>query len=280
MYSIVAKQSIGPSIDQFEVEAPRVAQAAAPGQFVVVRLHEKGERIPLTLADWDESQGTVTLVVQSVGKTTRQMHETFGVGDALRDVVGPLGEPSEVVAEGTVVCVGGGVGIAPLFPIARALKSAGARVLGIVGARSSDLLFWLDRMKDACHELIVTTDDGSAGRKGLVTEPLAEVLAARQVSRVWAVGPAVMMKFCAATASKAGVPVTVSLNPIMVDGTGMCGACRVEVGDHVRFACVDGPEFPGDAVNWDLLIARLAAYKEEEKCALDRYRRMIQEATR
>ncbi|MFO8034572.1 MAG: sulfide/dihydroorotate dehydrogenase-like FAD/NAD-binding protein [Candidatus Bipolaricaulota bacterium] len=280
MHSIVTKQSLGPELDQYEVEAPRVAKAAAPGQFVVLRLHERGERIPLTLADWDPARGTVSLVVQAVGKTTSEMHEAYNAGDAVRDVVGPLGKPSEIVHEGTVVCVAGGVGIAPVFPIARALKEAGARVIGIVGARSSDLLFWLDRMGNACHELVVTTDDGSMGRKGLVTQPLAEILAARQVSHVWAVGPAVMMKFCAATSSKAGVPITVSLNPIMVDGTGMCGACRVEVGDNVRFACVDGPEFPGGQVNWDLLLARLAAYQEQERCALDRYRQMMEETAR
>ncbi len=280
MYSIVAKQPLGPEIAQYEVEAPRVASAAAPGQFVALRLHEQGERIPLTLADWDPARGTITLVVQALGKTTREMHETYDAGDEVRDVAGPLGEPSEVVGGGTVVCVAGGVGIAPVFPIARALKEAGARVIGIAGARSSDLLFWLDRMREVTHELVVTTDDGSTGRKGLVTEPLAEIIAARQVSHVWAVGPAVIMKFCAATASAAGVPITVSLNPIMVDGTGMCGACRVEVGDNVRFACVDGPEFPGEKVNWDLLLDRLAAYQEQERCAMDRYRRMVQEATR
>ncbi len=280
MYSIVAKQPLGPEIDQYEVEAPRVARAAAPGQFVALRLHEQAERIPLTLADWDPESGTITLVVQAVGKTTLEMHEVYGVGDGVRDVVGPLGEPSEVVGEGTVVCVAGGVGIAPVFPIARALKEAGARVIGIMGARSSDLLFWRERMREVTDELVVTTDDGSMGRRGLGTEPLAEILAARQVARVWAVGPAVMMKFCAATASAAGVPITVSLNPIMVDGTGMCGACRVEIGDNVRFACVDGPEFPGEEVNWDLLLERLAAYQEQERCALDKYRRMVEEATR
>ncbi len=278
MHRILSKQSLGPEIDEFQVEAPRVAQAAVPGQFVVVRLHDRGERIPLTLADWDAAAGTVTLVVQSVGKTTREMHERYDAGDNLRDVVGPLGEPSELVHEGTVLCVAGGVGIAPMYPIARALKQERVRVIGIVGARSEDLLFWTDRMREVCDELVLTTDDGSVGRKALVTEPLAELLGARQVAHVWAVGPAVMMKFCAATCSKAGVPVTVSLNPIMVDGTGMCGACRAEVGDRVRFACVDGPEFPGDQVNWDLLIARLAAYKEEERCALDRYRRLVREA--
>lgn len=271
MYDILAKEELGPNILEFLVEAPLVARAAKPGQFVVIRLHERGERIPLTLADWDPGEGTITLVVQEVGKTTRELGEKFSVGDAIRDVVGPLGNPSEIRRFGTVVCVGGGVGIAPLFPIARALRAAKNHVIGIAGARSRDLLFWLERLEEATDELWVTTDDGSFGRQALVTEPLSEILTAKRVDRVWAIGPAIMMKFSSLTAERAGVPVVVSLNTIMVDGTGMCGACRAEVDGQIRFACVDGPEFPGDKVNWDLLIARLAAYREEEKRALDRY---------
>ncbi len=275
---IVSVEPLGPQTKSFVVRAPRVAARAQPGQFVVVRLHARGERIPLTLADWSAEDGTITLVVQEVGKTTLEMGASVDEGSELADVVGPLGEPSEILSEGTVVCVAGGVGIAPVYPIARALKEAGTHVIGIAGARSEDLLFWVDRLEEACHSLVITTDDGSAGRKALVTEPLAEILAARKIARVWAIGPAVMMKFCAQACAKAGVPITVSLNPIMVDGTGMCGACRAEVGGRVRFACVDGPEFAGDQVNWDLLIARLAAYREEERCALERYRRMVREA--
>lgn len=271
MYDILAKEELGPNILEFLVEAPLVARAAKPGQFVVIRLHERGERIPLTLADWDPGEGTITLVVQEVGKTTRELGEKFSVGDAIRDVVGPLGNPSEIRRFGTVVCVGGGVGIAPLFPIARALRAAKNHVIGIAGARSRDLLFWLERLEEATDELWVTTDDGSFGRQALVTEPLSEILTAKRVDRVWAIGPAIMMKFSSLTAERAGVPIIVSLNTIMVDGTGMCGACRAEVDGQIRFACVDGPEFPGDKVNWDLLIARLAAYREEEKRALDRY---------
>jgi len=280
MYTILEKHTLGPQVKEYVVEAPLVAKAAKAGQFVVVRLHERGERIPLTLADWDPEEGTITLVVQEVGKTTRELGDRFGVGDAIQDVVGPLGEPSEIDRYGTVVCVAGGVGIAPVHPIARALKGTGNHVIGIAGARSQDLLFWLDRLSEACDQLIVTTDDGSYGRQGLVTEPLKEILAARKVDRVWAIGPAVMMKFCSLACHEAGVPVIVSLNPIMVDGTGMCGACRAEVDGQVRFACVDGPEFPGDKVNWDLLIARLSAFKEQERCALDRYLSAIKEATR
>lgn len=271
MHRIVRKNVLGPNLVELEVEAPLVAAKARPGQFVIVRLHEKGERIPLTLADWDPQKGTVTLVVQKVGKTTYQLGEEYQVGDAILDVVGPLGNPSEIRNYGTVVCVGGGVGIAPIFPIARALREKGNHVIGVVGARTKDLLFWLDRMEKVCHELYVTTDDGSYGRKGVVTEPLREILSSRTVHHVWAIGPAIMMKFATLAAQEFGVPITVSLNPIMVDGTGMCGGCRVEVEGQARFACVDGPEFSGELVNWDLLLARLGAYREKERCALEQY---------
>jgi ferredoxin--NADP+ reductase len=271
MPRILKKRFLGPNLVELEVEAPLVAAKAQPGQFVIVRLHEKGERIPLTLADWDREKGTIVLVAQMVGKTTYQLGMEYQEGDAIRDVVGPLGNPSEIKLYGTVTCVGGGVGIAPIFPIARALKEAGNTVIGIVGARTKDLLFWLDRMEKVCHELHVTTDDGSFGRKGVVTEPLREVLKTRKVDHIWAIGPAIMMKFATLTAQEFGVPITVSLNSIMVDGTGMCGGCRVEVQNETRFACVDGPEFDGTKVNWDLLLARLNTYKEEEKCALEKY---------
>jgi ferredoxin--NADP+ reductase len=279
MYTILEKRRLAHGIQEYTVEAPLVARAAKADQFVVIRLHQRGERIPLTLADWDPDRGTITLVVQAVGKTTVELEECFQEGDALADVVGPLGEPSEIEDYGRVVCVAGGVGIAPIHPVARALKEAGNEVICIAGARNQGLLFWLDRLSQVCHELIVTTDDGSYGRKGLVTEPLKELVGAGGVDRVWAIGPAVMMKFCSLVCQEAGVPIIVSLNPIMVDGTGMCGACRVEVDGKVRFGCVDGPEFPGDKVNWDLLIARLSAFKEEERCALERYRELLKEAT-
>ncbi len=271
MHKIVGKRFLGPNLVELEVEAPLVAAKAQPGQFVIVRLHEKGERIPLTLADWDPARGTITLVAQMVGKTTHQLGQEYAEGDFIRDVAGPLGNPSEIEKYGTVACVGGGVGIAPILPIARALRAAGNEVLGIVGARTKDLLFWLDRMQSVCHELHVTTDDGSFGRKGVVTEPLREILASRKVDHIWAIGPAIMMKFTTLTAREFRVPITVSLNSVMVDGTGMCGGCRVEVQDKAKFACVDGPEFPGELVNWDLLLARLGTYKEEERCALEQY---------
>jgi len=278
MYTIVKKRGLADQITEYVVQAPLVAGAAQAGQFAVIRLHERGERIPLTLADWDAQAGTITLVVQAVGKTTVELEERFHEGDALADVVGPLGEPSEIEEYGTVVCVAGGVGIAPIHPVARALKEAGNEVICIAGARNRGLLFWLDRLSDVCDDLIITTDDGSHGRKGLVTEPLKELVEGGGVARVWAIGPAIMMKFCSLVCQAAGVPIVVSLNPIMVDGTGMCGACRVEVDGVVRFACVDGPEFRGDRVNWDLLIARLAAFKEEERCALEQFRAALKEA--
>ena len=279
MYAIAKKRNLADQITEYVVQAPLVARAAQAGQFAVIRLHERGERIPLTLADWDPDCGTITLVVQAVGKTTMEMEERFHEGDSLADVVGPLGEPSEIEDYGTVVCVAGGVGIAPIYPVARALKEAGNEVICIAGARTRGLLFWLDRLAQVCDELIVTTDDGSHGRKGLVTEPLKELLEKERVARAWAIGPAIMMKFCSLACQEAGVPIIISLNPIMVDGTGMCGACRVEVDGRVRFACVDGPEFRGDQVNWDLLMARLAAFKEEERCALEQFKAALEEAT-
>ena len=271
MAKILKKSALCTGIWEFIVEAPSIASKARAGQFLIIRLHEKGERIPLTLADWDEGEGTITLVVQAAGKSTREMTERFGEGDEIRDVVGPLGTPSEIERYGTVVCVGGGVGIAPIYPIARALKSAGNRIVTIAGARRKDLLFWLDKLEGVSDELIVTTDDGSFGRKGVVTEPLKELLQAGGVDRIWAIGPAVMMKFCSLVAREFGVPIVVSLNPIMIDGTGMCGVCRVEVAGETKFACVDGPEFDGAQVNWDLLLARLAMYRDLEERALKAY---------
>ncbi len=271
MAKILKKSALCTGIWEFIVEAPSIASKARAGQFLIIRLHEKGERIPLTLADWDEGEGTITLVVQAAGKSTREMTERFGEGDEIRDVVGPLGTPSEIERYGTVVCVGGGVGIAPIYPIARALKSAGNRIVTIAGARRKDLLFWLDKLEEVSDELIVTTDDGSFGRKGVVTEPLKELLQAGGVDRIWAIGPAIMMKFCSLTAREFGVPIVVSLNPIMIDGTGMCGVCRVEVAGETKFACVDGPEFDGAQVNWDLFLARLAMYRDLEERALKAY---------
>jgi len=253
------------------IEAPEVARKAQAGQFVIVRIHEEGERIPLTIADFDRQAGTITIIFQEVGKSTMHLG-TLKVGDSLASFTGPLGRPSEIEHYGTVLCVGGGVGIAPVFPIARALREAGNYVISIIGARNKELLFWEERMRSVSDELIVCTDDGSYGRKALVTVPLKEVLEQRDdVSRIWAIGPAIMMKFCSLTAKPFDVPIIVSLNSIMVDGTGMCGACREEVGGRTRFVCVDGPEFDGREVDWDQLLARQRIYLEEEKLARETF---------
>lgn len=272
MYRILEKQVLSDIIKLLVVEVPQVAHKARPGQFVIVRSHERAERIPLTIADFDREAGTITLIFQEVGKSTMEMG-TFEPGQSFATVAGPLGHPTEIENYGTVLCVGGGVGIAPLFPIAKALKEAGNEVLSVIGARSRNLLFWEDRMRDVSDQLIVTTDDGSYGRKGLVTEPVREILEARpgQIARVWAIGPAVMMKFVSLTTQPFGVPTTVSLNTVMIDGTGMCGGCRVLLADGAQFVCVDGPEFDGHKVDWGSLLSRLAYYRSEEQMAIEQW---------
>ena len=258
-----------PNNHLFRIEAPAVARKARAGQFVVLMIDEKGERIPLTIADWDREEGSITIVFMEVGVTTRKLAQ-LRAGDSIASFVGPLGLPSHIEKFGTVVCVGGGVGVAPIFPIAHALKEAGNKIISVIGARSHDLLFWEDRMREVSDSLVVTTDDGSYARKGLVTEPLKEILeGAEKVDRVVAIGPAVMMKFCSLTTKPFAIPTIVSLNPIMVDGTGMCGCCRVEVGGETRFTCVDGPEFDGHQVDWDLVFARQRIYFDEEKHATE-----------
>ncbi|RME37907.1 MAG: sulfide/dihydroorotate dehydrogenase-like FAD/NAD-binding protein [Thermoflexia bacterium] len=272
MYRILEKQVLSDVTKLMVVEAPHVARKARAGQFVIVRIDERGERIPLTIADYDREAGTITLIFQEVGKSTKHLG-TLNVGDALATLAGPLGHPTEIAHYGTVVCVGGGVGIAPIFPIARALKEAGNHVISIIGARTRDLLFWEDRMRAVSDELIVCTDDGSYGRKALVTEPLKELLEARgkEIARVWAIGPAIMMKFVSLTTKPFGIPTIVSLNTIMIDGTGMCGGCRVLLEEGAQFVCVDGPEFDGHKVDWDNLLARLSFYREEERLAMERW---------
>ena len=271
MYRIVEKETLSPVSKLYVVEAPEVASKAKAGQFVILRVDEKGERVPLTIADFCRNAGTITLVVQEVGKTTTQLG-TLNVGDSLASFTGPLGCPTEIEEYGTVIVVGGGLGIAPIYPICRALREAGNHVIGIIGARSRHLLFWEDEMRTVTDELIVVTDDGSYARKALVTVPLKEILDSdRQVAAIWAIGPAIMMKFAALTTKPYGVKTIVSLNSIMVDGTGMCGACRVSVGGRTRFACVDGPEFDGHEVDWDLLLSRQRMYQDLEKAAMDAY---------
>jgi len=273
LYKILLREDLVPGIHLFKVAAPAVAAKARAGQFVVVRIDEKGERIPLTIADWDKDKGTVTIVFMEVGATTARL-ALLKESDAVADFVGPLGVPAEIENYGTVVCVAGGVGTAVVAPIARALKNAGNRIFTILGTRSKDLLFWEDVLKSVSDRLIVTTDDGSYGRKGVVTEPLKELLeSGEKIDRVVAIGPVVMMKFCSLTTAPSGVKTIVSLNPIMVDGTGMCGCCRVSVGGETKFACVDGPDFDGHKVDWDLLAARQRIYIEEEKCAYDEWRK-------
>jgi ferredoxin--NADP+ reductase len=272
VYEILHKQVLSEVVKLMVIEAPEVARKAQAGQFVIVRVDEHGERIPLTIADYDREKGTITLIFQEVGKTTMHLG-TLEPGDKLATFTGPLGHATEIENFGTVVCVGGGVGIAPLYPITRALKDAGNTVISIIGARSKDLLFWEDRMRAVSDELVVCTDDGSYGRKALVTEPLKEVLEAHdgEIARVWAIGPAIMMKFCAATTKPFNVPTIVSLNTVMIDGTGMCGGCRVQLTGGAQFVCVDGPEFDAHQVDWDLLLARQRFYLEEEKQAVDRW---------
>ena len=264
MYKILLKQELVPHVHLYKIDAPKVAKKAQPGQFVVIRIDEKGERIPVTVANWDREEGSVTVVVMEVGTTTHRLGK-LKTGDSIADFVGPLGVPTHIEKFGTVVCVAGGFAIAVVMPVARALKQAGNRVISIMGARSQDLLFWEDELRSVSDELIVTTDDGSYGRKGLVTEPLKELLEKGNIDRVIAIGPTIMMKFCAKTTEPFGVPTVVSLNPIMVDGTGMCGCCRVSVGGATKFACVDGPDFDAHQVDWDLLFARQRIYLDEEK---------------
>lgn len=273
MPRILEKKELVTNIYEIVVEAPRLAAKGRPGQFVIVMCDERSERIPLTIADLDPSAGTLTMVLMVVGTSSTKLSK-LEVGDDLFALMGPLGQPSEIDDLGTVVMVAGGVGTAPIYPIAKALRERGNRVITIQGARSADLLFWADKMAAVSDEHIITTDDGSEGRKGLVTEPLRELLEADKagdIGCVYAIGPAIMMKFCAATTEPFGVKTIVSLNTIMVDGTGMCGGCRVRVGEQSLFTCVDGPEFDGHLVDWDGVFDRQKVYVHEEKCSLDRY---------
>lgn len=270
MYQILLRQDLAPHIHLFKLAAPDMARKARPGQFVMVRIDERGERIPLTIADWDETEGSVTVVFMEVGTTTRRL-AALKTGEAIANFVGPLGIPTRIEKFGTVVCVAGGFAVAVIMPIARAMREQGNRVISIMGAHSKEALFWEEELRRVSDRLIVTTDDGSYGRKGLVTEPLKELITSGEgVDRVMAIGPSVMMKFCAKTTEPFGVKTIVSLNPIMVDGTGMCGCCRVSVAGVTRFACVDGPDFDGHQVDWDLLLARQRTYLDEEKRSVAR----------
>ncbi len=267
MFKIVKKERLASNIVRLEVEAPYIARKRKPGQFIVVRVNESGERIPLTIADSDTEKGTITLIVQEVGKTTFLIGD-LEEGDAFSDVIGPLGVPTHIEKFGTVVCVGGGVGTAVVYPIAKGMKDAGNRVIFIIGARSKDLLILEDEAKALTDEVIITTDDGSYGKKGFVTDALKEVIDREKVDMVVAIGPAIMMKAVSDLTRGYGIKTIVSLNSIMVDGTGMCGACRVTVAGQTRFACIDGPEFDGHQVDFEELLRRQRMYLEEEKIAL------------
>ncbi|MCM1116795.1 MAG: sulfide/dihydroorotate dehydrogenase-like FAD/NAD-binding protein [Pseudoflavonifractor sp.] len=259
MFKIVNKTHFSPAVVCFEVEAPEIARARKPGHFVIVRAREGGERIPLTIADADPERGTITLVVQAVGVSTRKIN-ALEPGDEMIDVVGPLGRATHIERVGTVVCCGGGVGVAPLLPIIKAMKQAGNRVVSVLAARSKELIILEEQVAPWSDEVIIMTDDGSAGTKGLVTDGVEAVLRREKVDQVVTIGPAVMMKFVSLLTKKYEVPTMCSLNTIMVDGTGMCGACRVTVNGRTRFVCVDGPEFDAHKVDFDEMMMRLRAY--------------------
>jgi NAD(P)H-flavin reductase len=271
-FEIVGREDFSDVTYLLEVRHPLMAKAARPGQFVIVMAHEHGERIPLTIADFDSAKGTITLVIQAVGKTTREMQQSCRVGATLYAMVGPMGIPSPVGKAKKVVCVGGGLGVAPIFPQARGFKANGAYVIGVLGFRSKSLVFWEDKFRGCCDELILCTDDGSAGLKGLVTEGIRRAIAKHaDIDEVVAIGPPVMMKGCAEATRAHGIKTVVSLNPIMVDGTGMCGGCRVKIGEQVKFACVDGPDFDGHLVDFDDLMTRLRRYAQVERAAAERW---------
>ncbi|HIU63588.1 MAG TPA: sulfide/dihydroorotate dehydrogenase-like FAD/NAD-binding protein [Candidatus Avacidaminococcus intestinavium] len=265
MNKILTKINLAPQVYEFIINAPLIAHKCQPGQFVIIRTDANSERLPLTIADFDRISGTITLIVQAVGNSTRYFCDNFQVNDVILDVVGPLGVPSHIENYGTVICVGGGIGVAPVYPIARALKEAGNKVISIIGARNKDLLIFTEKMNNVSDQLIITTDDGSAGIQGFVTDPLRKLLEEGcKPGLVLAIGPVIMMRNVAETTRPFKAPTTASLNTIMVDGTGMCGGCRVKVGDNNMFACVDGPEFDAHLVDFDNLVQRQQMYKTHE----------------
>ena len=273
MFQILSKKVLAQgTVVANEIEAPRIAAKAQPGQFIILRPNESGERIPLTMADSDPERGTITIIYQVVGKTTKLLSR-MNVMDSLMDVVGPLGSPTHIEKKGTIICVGGGTGVAVLHPITRGFHNAGNKVISIIGARTKDLLILEDKMKKASDELYVCTDDGSYGHHGFVTDVLRKQLETlgSEVKEAVCIGPVPMMKFCCKVTEEFGVPTLVSLNAIMVDGTGMCGCCRVSVGNQTKFACVDGPEFNGHQVDFEELSRRLTAYQVQEKEAMDAF---------
>lgn len=268
MSEIIETKELSSSVKMFRVKAPEIAKKYKAGQFVILRVNEKGERIPLTVADADAKNGTITIISQEVGKTTAMLGR-LKAGDRLQDLVGPLGKPSEIERFGQVVVIGGGVGTAVAYPEARALKNAGNKLISIIGARNKDLLVFEDEVRAISDELHITTDDGSKGHHGFVTDVLKELIERKvTIDRVIAIGPAIMMKAVANLTRPHRIKTVVNLNPVMIDGTGMCGACRVSVGGQTKFACVDGPSFDGHEVDYDLLMTRLRMYMEQEKVAM------------
>lgn len=271
MYKIIEKKTLAKNVNKFVIDAPLIAKKHNPGQFVVLKIDEKGERIPVTIAETDKVKGTITLIVQEVGKTTYKLG-TLKSGDYIQDLIGPLGKEAEIKNFGTVVTIGGGVGTAIVYPETKALKEVGNYVISIIGFRSKELVILEDEMRRYSDELYVTTDDGSYGEKGFVSDRLKKLIdQGKKIDLLIAIGPAVMMKVVCDLTNEYGIKTIVSLNSIMLDATGMCGACRVEIGGKTMFACVDGPEFDGHLVNFDLLIKRLNTYREEERISLERF---------
>ncbi len=264
MYPIIEKKILSDDVKQFKIKAPLVAKKAKAGQFIILRIDEKGERIPLTIADYDRAKGTVTIIFMEVGKTTIQLGK-MNVGDKILNFLGPLGQPTEIEKFGTIVCIGGGVGIAPLYPIIKALKEAGNYIISILGARNEKLLMLEKEIKDYSDEFYICTDDGSKGTKGFVSDVLLNLIKkGKKIDMTWAIGPVIMMKVVSNLTKEYDIKTIVSLNPIMVDGTGMCGGCRVTVNNKTKFACVDGPEFDGHGVDFNNLILRNKRFLKEE----------------
>jgi len=270
MNRIIEKVFFSEKVVKLVVENPQIAQSRKPGNFVILRVGEKGERFPLTIAGADVEKGTITLVVQTVGVSSTKL-AALEVGDCITDMVGPLGKPTHIEKKGTILAAGGGVGVAPLLPIVEGFKKAGNRVLSVIAARNKELIILEEQIRAWSDEVVVMTDDGSYGRQGLVTTGMEEIILREKIDECIVVGPAIMMKFAALLTKKYNIPTQASLNTIMVDGTGMCGACRVTVGGKTRFTCVDGPEFDAHQIDFDEMLMRLTGYRDEEKEALDQY---------
>ncbi len=271
MNVIKSKEFFSEKVAKFVIEAPEIAKSRKPGNFVIIRLDEKGERVPLTIAGADVEQGTINIVVQSIGVTSTKLLQEYNAGDTILDVVGPLGTPTHIEKVGTVLAAAGGVGVAPMLPIIEGFKKAGNKVITIIAGRSKELIILEEEARKHSDEVIIWTDDGSYGNKGLVTQGMEEIINREKIDKAMVIGPAIMMKFASLTTKKYNIPTEASLNTIMVDGTGMCGACRVTVGGQTKFVCVDGPEFDAHQVDFDEMLFRLNAYKEQEVEAFERY---------